>query len=141
MEQKPLTMAKITLQVVKKPIEQRYIDAACIYWEVERTYFHKTKPREKSLEVQRRNILYYLIKNNTSLNYKDIAEIFGFSSRAPVIEGIETIEAFISVGKGIYRQISNDINQIQAIADKLDADFIEREVILINNRLVLENKE
>lgn len=126
-------MARITFQVIQKPIEQRLIDAACIYYEVDRSYFNKNSVREKSKVVQRRNILYYMIKHNTLFAWKDIAALFGFSSHEPVIEAVENIDA----QKNIYQQISNDINHIQAIADKLDAEFIEREITLVNNRLAV----
>lgn len=130
-------MAKITFHVVQKPIEQRLIDAACIYYDVERIYFNKTNTREKSKVVQRRNILYFLIKHNCpALSWKDVANLFGYSAHEPVIEGVGNIEA----QKNVWQQISNDINQIQAIADKLDADFIEREIVLVNNKLTI-NKQ
>lgn len=131
-------MAKVTFQVVSKPIEQRFIDAACIYYEVERTYFFKSADNVKlnSLAVQRRNILYYLIKNNTTYTWREIARLFGFSTHEKVIEGVNTIEAH----KNVYKNVNNEINQILFIADKLDAAFIERDIVLINNKLVLETE-
>ena len=122
-------MAKITFEVVQKPIEERIIDAACIYWDVDRTYFFQKK---KDGDItHRKGIVYYLIKQNTTYSYDFMAKKFGFLSHQAVLRLVENVDST----KGIYKQIFNDLNQIQHLADKLDANFIQSEIKLINNKL------
>ncbi len=118
---------------MQKPIEERMIDAACIYWDVERSYF--SKKTEESTVVYRKSVLYYLIKTNTIFSYKSIAEMFGFLSHQPVMRSVENIEA----QKNIYKQTFNDIKQITQLADKLDASFITTSIMLVNNSIDLNS--
>lgn len=111
-------MAKIQYEVIRKPIEERIIDAACIYWDVDRTYFFQNEI--DSTVTYRKGIIYYLIKQNTTYSLRFMAEKFGFKTHGPVKRLIENIEAT----KKIYRQTFNDINQITHLADILDADII-----------------
>jgi len=126
-------MATVTYEVVQKPIEERVIDAACIYWEVDRAYFFQKK--QNTDITYRKGIIYYLIKQNTTYSYEFMAKKFGFLSHQPVLRLVENIDST----KGIYKQTFNDINQIQHLADKLDANFIQSEIKLINNRLEITN--
>ena len=119
-------MAIITYKVIQKSIEERIIDAACIYWDVNRDYF--TRKSEDSTVVYRKSILYYLIKKNTVFSYKSIATMFGFLSHQPVMRSVENIEA----QKNIYKQTFNDLKQIGNLADKLNASFISTDINLIN---------
>lgn len=119
-------MPTITYQVLQKPIEERIIDAACIYWNVERPYFAQKAGRDESTVFYRKSICYYLIKQHTILSYKEMARRFGYAGHAPVIRSIDLIEA----SKKISKQVSCDLNQISHLADKLDADFIERNIVL-----------
>lgn len=122
-------MAKITYEILRKPIEERIIDAACIYWNVERTYFFQK--RSDTNVTYRKGIIYFLIKQNTTYSFKFMAEKFGFLSHQPVLRLVENIDAT----KSIYKQHFNDINQIMSLADKLDASFIQTDFKLINNKL------
>jgi chromosomal replication initiation ATPase DnaA len=130
-------MATITYQtqVLKKPIEERIIDAACIYWNVEREYFFQK--RSDTNVVHRKGIIYYLLKQNTTYSYEFMANKFGFSSHQAVSRLVENIDAT----KNIYKQTFNDIEQIRQLADKLNAECfnVEVKVImkLINNKLEL----
>lgn len=124
-------MATVTYQLMQKPIEQRIIDAACIYWEVERAYFSKIGGKDESTAFYRKSIIYYLIKHNTTYSFKEIAGLFGFVSHSAVLKAVDGIEA----QKKVLKQVSNDLNQILHLADKLDADFITTEVRLINNKI------
>lgn len=127
-------MATIIYNVVQKSIEERIIDAACIYWNVERYYF--CQKTEESTVVYRKSIVYYLIKKNTVFSYKSIAEMFGFLSHQPVMRSVENIEA----QKNIYKQTFNDLKQIIELADKLDASFIATSITLINNKIELNSR-
>ena len=122
-------MATITYEVHKKPIEERIIDAACIYWEVGREYF--SQKRGDTNITYRKGVIYYLIRQNTTYSFAFIADKFGFLSHQPVLRLVENLEST----KGIYKQHLNDINEIQLLADKLDASFIQTEVRLVNNKL------
>jgi chromosomal replication initiation ATPase DnaA len=123
-------MADITYQVLRKPIEERLIDAACIYWEVPRTYFAKNCNKADSTVVYRRRVLLYLLKSNTIYSLKELVTKFGFTSHKQVSDGVEEVEA----QKNIYGQINNDINQITFLASKLDAEFVTTTVSLINKK-------
>ncbi len=128
-------MAKITYEVVRKPIEERLIDAACIYWDVDRSYFFKgANLKEDTQNTYRKGVIYYLIKQNTTYSYTAMANKFGFLSHQPVLRLVENMEAT----KGIYKQHFNDINQIQHLADKLDASIIQSEIKLVNNELEIK---
>lgn len=124
-------MATITYQIIQKPYEQRVIDAACVYWNVERGYFSKVSSKEDSTVVYRKSIVYYLIKNGTSYSFKEIANMFGFLSHAHVLKLCDGVDA----QKSVLKQVNNDINQIQFLSDKLDADFISTDIKLINNKI------
>jgi chromosomal replication initiation ATPase DnaA len=124
-------MAQLVYQVIQKPIEQRLIDAASIYWDVDRMYFYKVCGKEESTAFYRRSIVYTLIKQNTTYSFKEIAGLFGFKSHSAVLKAIDEIDA----QRKVLRQVSNDLNQILHLADKLDADFITTEVKLINNKI------
>lgn len=123
-------MAEITYQVIKKPIEERLIDAACIYWNVSRQYFSKPDVKKEHQMVYRRRVVCYLIKQNTIYSFREIATKFGFLSPQRIMEGIEEIEC----RKDIYKQICDDLNQISFLADKLDADFITSSIVLENKK-------
>lgn len=126
-------MATVTYKVIQKSIEERIIDAACIYWNVDREYF--SRKSEESTIVYRKSVLYYLIKKNTVFSYKSIAEMFGFLSHQPVMRSVENIEA----QKDIYKQTFNDLKQIGQLADKLDASFITTSITLVNNNTDLNS--
>lgn len=126
-------MTDITYKVLQKPIEERLIEAACIYWEVDRNYF--SQKCEQSTIVYRKSVLYYLLKNNTVFSYKSIAEMFGFLSHQPVMRSVENIEA----QKGVYKQTSNDLDQIMKIADLLNVSLITTSVSLVQNELSSAN--
>lgn len=122
-------MALITYQIVKKPIEERLIDAACIYWDVERSYFYQNT--EDRTVTYRKSIIYYLIKQHTTYSYRFMAEKFGFLSHQPVARMIDNISA---TQKKIQQHF-NDINQITHLADILDADLITVDRSLINKEI------
>lgn len=124
-------MATITYKVIQKPFEQRVIDAACVYWGVERGYFSKASEKENSTVVYRKSIVYYLIKNGTTYSLKEIANMFGFVSHGHVSILCDKVDST----KSILKQVRNDLNQIQFLSDKLDADFISTDIKLINNKI------
>lgn len=122
-------MAKITYQVVQKPIEQRIIDAACIYWDVDKKYFTEGNPDRNA--TYRKAVLCYLIKHNTTYSTRFIADLFGRRSHAPVLRLIDNLTAT----KEKIRQHSEDINNILLMSDQLDADFMQVDVQLVNNKI------
>jgi chromosomal replication initiation ATPase DnaA len=128
-------MATITYQVIQKPIEERILDAACIYWELDRTYFTKTEERPESTEYYRKSIVYYLIKMNTQYSYREIANKLGYKTHMPVLRSVDMIESH----KKIYKQCSSDLNQIQHLADILDADYVTTSISLVNNKIQKTN--
>lgn len=122
-------MPVITFQIIQKPLEERLIDAACVYWNVEREYFSRNDRRDEI--VYRRDLLHYLLKTKTNYSPKEIADRFKFKSRCTVIRGIELIEA----RRNIYRHIANDIAQVENLAAKLAASFISTTIILVNDQV------
>ena len=128
-------MPEITYEVLKKPIEERLIDAACLYWDVDRDFFRKDKKdTDYTGMVRKKYILFYLLKTNTAYSDQEISDKFGFLSRCSIRRGVETVEA----QKDIYRQTLNDIEAIKNIANNLDASFVVVNVNLVNN-IVLKN--
>src|ERR1700759_3271106 len=127
-------MSKVNYEVVRKPIEERLIDAACIYWEVEREYF--SQKCEQSTIVYRKSVLYYLLKKNTVFSYKSIAEMFGFLSHQPVMRSVENIEA----QQGVYKQTKDDLAQISLLAEKLDYKLITVGIELKSPELIPVNE-
>lgn len=124
-------MAEVTYQVVRKPIEERLLDAACIYWDVNRQYFSKRTVKTERKCVYRSRIVQYLIHQNTIYSYAEIATKFGFLSTSRIQDGIEEIEA----RKHIYKQVNEDLNQISYLADKLDASVITSSIKLENKQI------
>lgn len=129
-------MAVINFQLMQKPVEQRIIDAACIYWDLDPDYFvykgdheeRKRKGRTKnssSAFAYRKNIVYYLIKTKTGYSYPELAAMFNYVGHQPVIRGVDTVSTL----KGIYKQIKDDISEIEKIADNLAASF---DVVSVN---------
>lgn len=121
---------------MQKPIEQRIIDAACIYWDLDCDFFHykgesggaRRKGRTKnssSAASYKKSIVYYLLKEKTAYSYPELARIFNYISHMPVIRSVETI----ACQKDIYKQIKTDLSSIEAIADNLAARF---ELVNIN---------
>ncbi|RAJ00459.1 DnaA-like protein [Chitinophaga skermanii] len=111
-------MALITFQTATKPLEERLIDAACIYWDIDRaTLFQKT---EQALAVYRKGVVYYLIRNSTTLSYREIANLFGFRGHQPVMRLIDNIDA----NRRVIRQTACDIKEIESIAGKLESQII-----------------
>lgn len=122
-------MTQITYEVLRKPFEDRIIEAACIYWDVERTYF--SSPRPCATVAYRKSIIYYLIKENTNFTLSHIASKLGFTTHGPVARLIDNIEA----QKNIFKPICNDLKQISLLADRLDAQFVTTSVQLVNRKL------
>lgn len=121
-------MATLIYQIVKKPIDERIVDAACIYYEVDRSYFFE-KTSDTTV-VYKKSIVYYLLKQHTSFTFRYIAEKFGFIGHQPVMRLVDNIDA----QKDILRQIREDIKHIMIIADTLDAEIITTNVHLIMKR-------
>lgn len=122
-------MAEISYQVYQKPIEQRLIDAACIYWEIPRSALMVNSKVEYA--YIKRSIVCYLIENNTTMNKKEIGKLFGLASHSNVVKAVETIDLL----KNRDRQIRDALNQIQYISGTLDAEFITISASLVNKKL------
>ena len=129
-------MAVINFPLMKKPIEQRIVDAACIYWDLEPDFFYyKGDPTERmrkgrtknssSALAYKKSIVYYLLKQKTPYSYPELAKMFNYIGHQPVIRAVDTINC----QQSIYKQIKNDLHEIEAIADNLAACF---DVVSIN---------
>jgi chromosomal replication initiation ATPase DnaA len=123
-------MAKIIYNTVQKPIEQAIIEAACIYWDIDKEYFlNKWQQREA---VYRKGIIYYLLREKTTYSYKVYAKNLGFQSHQPVIRAISKIESL----KDVDPQCKRDIETIGNIVEKLTADIICLEIRLGKSRII-----
>jgi chromosomal replication initiation ATPase DnaA len=123
-------MATLIYQIVKKPIDERIVDAACIYYEVDRSYFFE-KTSDTTV-VYKKSIVYYLLKQHTSFTFRYIAEKFGFIGHQPVMRLVDNIDA----QKHVARQISNDLTQVMLIADTLDAELITTNISLVTKKKI-----
>jgi chromosomal replication initiation ATPase DnaA len=117
-------MPSIQFELVKKPLEKRLLEAACIYWNVDEDYLKQKC--DKQIIVYRRKLLYYLLKTYTSLSLRNIAELFEFANSEPIRQAANEIDTT----KGIYPSINRDLKELQRIADKLDAQIITMQVEL-----------
>lgn len=110
----------VNYNVVRKPLAERLELAACIYWELEPSFFKSDGKRDYSRENSEcRNILFYLLKEDAELAYKDIARLYGFSVSS-IWEGADKI----GTTQWIYRKIAESIKSIRAIAGNLDARIV-----------------
>ncbi|MCG2614887.1 hypothetical protein LZZ85_11365 [Terrimonas sp. NA20] len=124
-------MAKVAFDLIQKPIEQRIIDAASIYWGVDRSEFFKKFDREITYQ---RSLIYYLIKTNTEFGYRIIGTLFEVKSHQNILRLVENVECT----KDTLPQIKRDLNQIMNIANMLDASSVVYEIELVNNKLKIQ---
>jgi hypothetical protein len=109
---------KIAFDTVAKPISERIILAACLYYGVDRDWFMQKS--EKSIVVLRRGLIYYLLRQNTNFSYKHMADIFGFKSHQPVMRIIKEIEGY----QTLYPSLKTDMDCIMSIAEKINPKMI-----------------
>lgn len=110
-------MPQLVFEVIRKPLETRIREAACVYWDVEPDFF-RTKDKTPD-NAQRRHILFYLLVRIAEENITEVAKQFGIAYPS-VFEAVEKIE----VRKDVYRKVSEAIKQIQLIAESLDARLV-----------------
>ena len=116
-------MAKIVYGVLQKPLVERIVDAACIYWSVEQSFFKEKRHDEES--TNRRHILFYLLKQDAGMGYRAISGMFGFS-KSSITEGIELMD----FRRGNSRPISEHMRHIRTIAANLEAKIVVMDVKL-----------
>jgi len=119
-------MADVVYGILQKPLVERLVDAACIYWEVGPEYFRgKGHGRQKDGGSERRWTLYYLLREDAVMDMGVIGTQFGISKQG-VSQGIEAI----TFRKGNSSSIRRDIENIRKIAGALEA-----KVIVVNVKL------
>lgn len=109
---------EVSYKVVKKPLEERLLDAACIYWGKPRDFF-KDRGARKQKDVIKWHILFYLMITDNALGLRDLSSEYGISKSA-----IGEIMRKMEFQKGIYRTVADDIKAVRQIADNLDAEMI-----------------
>ncbi|UAY56257.1 hypothetical protein [Arachidicoccus terrestris] len=117
---------------LQKPIEDRIVYAACIYWNVDREYFNNTGRKGNTEMSYRRSVVLYLLKTLTPYAHETFCRLFKIKSHS---NSIDTIANFDTL-KGIYRQYADDAKNIEAIASKLEASLI---VKFVDNEANLSN--
>lgn len=110
-------MARVEYETVKKPIDRRLEDAACIYWDVAPEFF-RLKSKDMTA-TDRRRTLYLLLREDAQLGDAAIAERYGHA-QSTIQEGLE----LFSFQMRNTRRISDDMKQIRAIAANLDAKLL-----------------
>lgn len=110
-------MADIVYGVLQKPISERLVDAACIYFGVEHSFFKEKRHDEES--TLRRHVLFYLLKHDAGMGYRNIGELFGFSVSS-IKDGIDLMD----FRRGNSRTISEHMKQIRGIASNLEAKIV-----------------
>ena len=119
-------MQTITFETLQKPFEERIIEAGCIYWNIEKSYF--TQSGAVREVTSRKAIIYHLLRKNTEYSYRFFAESLGFKSHQAVMRLIENVEA----QKDICRETARDIQRIEQIAEMLNAKIIEVNIKLVS---------
>lgn len=120
----------VTYQVIRKPLYDRLIDAACIYWSVdakENWFGVSGKLGKGNRLTPLRKILFYVLLEDASLTVTEIAKMFSVNVSV-VTEHIE----FINHHLRINRTITEDIKQLKQIAANLDCNVITKHVALSN---------
>lgn len=97
-----------------RPIEDRIIEAACNYWNVERSYFENKNV--DGILSYRKSIVYYLLKEHTGYSLKLIARMFGFQSHQPVKRLIEILDS----SKDVYPEQRRDLANVFDMAEKMN---------------------
>lgn len=116
-------MAELKFNVLQKPLEERMIDAACIYWEVNRDFFmQKNKSGGNS---EKRHILFYMLQWECGLSGAEIAMKFERDKKT-IFEAVDGI----SVRKNINPTISHAIRDINKIAANLEVEMVTVDVKL-----------
>ena len=115
-------MAKITYEALQKPLEQRLEDAACIYFEVERSFFTL---KGKGKETEKRYTLYHILKEDCSMSTNELAERYecGWTTMNEAL-------GVISFRIKNCREIAVNAQKIRQIAANLDAKLVVMEVRL-----------
>lgn len=116
-------MAKVVYGVVQKPLVDRLVDGACIFWDVEVGFF-SGKGRDE-VSALRRHILFYLLITDGGLNDKAVGERYGFG-RVTVREAVELVD----FRRTISRQIADELAGIRSIAANLEARIVVMDVKL-----------
>ena len=116
-------MAKVVFSVLQKPLVERIVDAACIYFNVEQSFFKEKLHDEES--TNRRHILFYLLKEDAGMGYRAISSMFGYS-KSSITEGIELMD----FRRGNSRPISEHMRHIRTIATNLEAKIVVMDVKL-----------
>lgn len=101
------------LPVISKPMVEAIIAAACQYFNCSEDDLMK-KSSEADI-VYRRKICFYLIKQNVIMTYSRIANRFGLKDGWNVSRVIDEIDST----KGIYPQITRDIESVRKLANIL----------------------
>jgi chromosomal replication initiation ATPase DnaA len=110
-------MSEVKYAVLQKPLLERILDAACIYWEFEReSIAQKAMVRENA---EKFHILYYILRYEADASIASIGRMFS-KERSSVFEAIENI----NVRKNVSLTIAHTIRDILALASNLDAEMI-----------------
>lgn len=115
-------MADIKFNVLQKPIEERLVNAGCIYWEVAEDFF---KIKKKNGDTEKRHVLFYLLHIEGGMSKGDIAAMFSLH-RSSIDDAVDNI----AVRQKIHPHIARMINNILAIAANLQVEMISTDIKL-----------
>ena len=120
-------MSKVQFTVLQKPLADRLIDAACIYWDTTREALNGRTHASGGghLATRNRAILFYLLSKDAELPYQAIADRFDVVKSA-VWEGVDNVDS----QQGVYRTISEQLAAIRRIAENLNAQLVTMDVRL-----------
>ena len=113
-------MPQLEYDVVQKPLDRRLEEAACIYYDVERVFFYvKQKGKCKDREIDKRRILFWLLRTEAGMDYTEIARRYDHTKQN-IQSGIDMIE----FRKGLYHSIEIDKGNILKIAATLQVKVV-----------------
>jgi chromosomal replication initiation ATPase DnaA len=116
MEKHPPVVKNLHILPKDKEIMEAVIRATCQYFEITEDELINTSKKKNPVEVKR--LCIYLIMKNSDLKDYAVAERFGIT-RTPVNDGVEIIDTH----KKIYRQTSDNLREIAAIANTFEKKY------------------
>lgn len=105
-------MAIIEFPTLQKPYGEVIVDAAMVYWEVDKDFF---KPKSTRKYAYRKFILFYLLHYEAQMTHEAIAKMLGGYNRDSVSEGIEKMGFQLKA----YPSYTHDMENIKRICGAL----------------------
>lgn len=111
------------------------IQASVIYWK-EATFLVPINRRDSNKKSYQRRVVWYLLKNKTSLSFREIGKRVGNRRHSTCIVGIQTIASWML----LYPKVSKDIEELNKLANEIYLSNKINKVERIRNYLAVLDK-